>query len=275
MATENNKKYFIISLVFHLAVILLLVLGFDFAAPMVVVENTNKQDVISAVILGDTVKSKIITQAKPPAVKVEPPKPKPKEVKVEPKPVTPPEVKKDVIALKKPEKKKPMDIFGKDLLADLEKHKKQTEKKQKAKQQDLKAHFEKTLRQQAEKSMRQQLLDEDIKLNGTQSRDAQGIVNKYQALIQQAISEHWIIPPGANKKLYSMLLIRLGPGGVVLDVQITKSSGDPALDNSARAAVLKASPLPVPKDPEAFEAFRQFNLKAKPENILDDAPRIY
>jgi colicin import membrane protein len=41
------------------------------------------------------------------------------------------------------------------------------------------------------------------------------------------------------------------------------------LDRSARAAVFKASPLPVPKEPDAFEAFRQFILKVKPELISD------
>jgi colicin import membrane protein len=63
-------------------------------------------------------------------------------------------------------------------------------------------------------------------------------------------------------------MIRLAPGGEVLQVSITKTSGDPSLDSSARAAVLKASPLPVPNDPALFAAFRQFALKVKPENIL-------
>lgn len=267
MAASNTKLYFIVSTIFHLTVLLLLILGFDFAAPLVVVENTNKNDVISAVVLGDTQKSKIITPSVPkpePVISKIKDEPKPK-----PKPIEQTQVKKDVIALKVQKKKKPADIFGKDLLADLDKLKKQTEKKKKTKQKELKAHFEKTLQQQTEKSMRQQLLNEDIKLTGTESRQAQGIVNKYQALIQQAISEHWIIPSQSNKKLYSILLIRLAPGGAVLDVQITRSSGDPALDNSARAAVFKASPLPVPSDPKAFEAFREFNLKARPENIIE------
>ncbi|MCW5584401.1 MAG: cell envelope integrity protein TolA, partial [Gammaproteobacteria bacterium] len=96
-----------------------------------------------------------------------------------------------------------------------------------------------------------------------------GQVNKYKALILQAISEHWVIPTQANKHLYCELMIRVAPGGMVLEVQVTRTSGDPSLDSSARAAVLKASPLPVPSDPGVFEAFRQFVLKVKPENILD------
>lgn len=270
MDATRQRYYFFASLGLHVAILLILILGYDAASPLIVVENTNKQDVISAVVLGDTHKSKIIT---PQAVK-----PTPVEEKIEPKPtskaVAQPTPKEDVIALKPREKKKPKDIFGKDLLADLEKFKKKAEKQKKTKQQQLKQHFEKVLRQQAEQSMRQ-MLDDEIKLNGTQSRQSRGIVNKYQALIIQAVSEHWIIPPQSNKKRYALLMIRLAPSGNVLDVQVTKSSGDLALDNSARAAVLKASPLPVPRDPQAFEPFRQFTMKAKPENILDDASRVY
>ncbi len=106
-------------------------------------------------------------------------------------------------------------------------------------------------------------------MSGKLSRQSQGIVNKYKALIIQAISEHWQVPLQANRSLYSELMIRLSPEGAVLDVKITKSSGDPALDSSARSAVLKASPLPVPESKDEFEPFKQFVLKVKPENIVD------
>lgn len=279
-APQENKKYFYISIVFHIGILLILIMGFDFSSPMPVFENTNKNDVISAVILGDSAKSRILP--KQPA-----PKPVQKQVKQQPKPQPPAETKpqpveqaqvdKDAIALKKADDKKKLaqqkaleaikqrKLFAKDLLADI---KKQSDKQKKIKQKQLQSQFQKTLREQAEQSLRQQLLNEEIKLQGTQSRQSQGEVNKYKALILQAISEHWIVPTQANKKLYCELMIRIAPGGMVLDVQVTKTSGDPSLDSSARAAVLKASPLPVPSDPGAFEAFRQFVLKVKPENVL-------
>lgn len=314
MPAPQNKKYFTVSIISHILLLMLLVLGFDFATPLPVLENTNKNDVISAVVLGDTPKSNILPQqtpAPPPpspvqeivkeqplppreTVKTAPlPKPKPVQqvVKEEPKPHVEPkpkvineiQIKKDAIALKALEKKKlaelkklqekmQHELLAKDLLADMAKlnkqQKQQQEKQKKVSRKELQQQFQKTLREQAEKSLRQQLLNEEIKLQGAQSRQAQGVVNKYKALILQAISEHWLVPTQANKSLYSELMIRVAPGGVVLDVQITKSSGDPSLDSSARAAVLKASPLPVPSDPAAFTAFRQFVLKVKPENIL-------
>lgn len=283
MLSAPHKKYFIISTVAHIALLLVLVMSMEFASPMVVVENTNKHDVISAVVLGDLEKSKIIPQknfAKPkpiePALKEEPKSepPKPKEV-AKPLPAKPAPPAPDAIALKIEDKKKlaekalqeklQKDIFGKDLLADI---KKVSEKQKKQKQKELQAKFEKTLREQAEKTMRQQLLSEDIKIQGTEARMSQGVVDKYRALIIQSISEHWIVPPQVNKKLFTKLTIRLAPGGAVLEVHVSKSSGDPSLDSSARAAVLKASPLPVPKESADFEPFREFELKVKPETVI-------
>lgn len=283
MRRLTNKQSFILSITAHASLLLFFLVTLTFSSPLPVLENTNKNDVISAVILGDTKKSKMLPQIVPPKpkliAKVEP-KIKPKN-QPEPEPQVQKKIAevmpdKNTIALKLSEKKKKVELdaaekkkqqemLAKEFLSDLDNIKK---KEKKIKQVALKSQFEKTLREQAEKSLRDQLLDEEIKLKGTQSRQSQGEVNKYKALILQAISEHWIVPIQANKKLYCELMIRVAPGGMVLDVQVSKSSGDPSLDSSARAAVLKASPLPVPPDAGAFESFRQFVLKVKPENIL-------
>ncbi len=259
MSKTQSRLYLVTSILFHILVLCVFIFSFEFSAPLFVVENSNKQDVMSAVVLGDVATSKIIKPMTPP--------PKPVVKKEEPKVVEAPP-KKEAIPLKQvKEKKKPNPFLEKELLADLEKEK--LKKKKLPTPSVSKAERQKILHQQIEKTMRQSLLDEDIKLNSAQSREAQGIVNRYQALIQQAISEHWVIPPGADRKASSTLKIRLAQDGTVLDVSIVRSSGDPALDYSARAAVFKASPLPVPRDATAFATFREFQLKAKPENIVE------
>lgn len=243
----QDRKFFWVSLAFHLGVLLIFVLGLDQFSSLIVFENTNKQDVISAVVLGDTEKSRVLPKEAAPVAPA------------------PPQVKK-VIPLKKPDhKKKLADKKIKDLLKDIQMESRQ----QKLKQKKLQDQFEKMLKAQAEKTLRQQLLDEKIRLKGAQLRQAQGQVNKYKALILQAISEHWIVPVQANRNLTCELMIRTAPSGSVIDVHITKTSGDPSLDSSARAAVLKASPLPVPKNADAFQSFKQFVLKVKPENIVE------
>lgn len=278
---HHDKRFLIASFTAHALILLALIISFEFSEPMAVLENTNQQDVISAVVLGDTAKSKVLPHEQPAPTPPPPPKPV---VKDTPKPPpAPAPAAKPVVAEKELEKaialtvdkKKPVktavkklspDIFGKDLLADVAS---ETKKVKSDAQKKLADKYQKMLKAQAEQSLRDHLLDENIKLQGQLSRQAQGVVDKYKALIVQAISEKWLVPPQSNKKLASELLIRLAPGGMVLDVQITKSSGDPALDSSARAAVLKASPLPVPSDAGAFQSFRQFVLKVKPENILE------
>lgn len=273
-ASSRDKTFFIMSLAAHAALIAYFIFGLELISTRYVFENTNKTDVISAVVLGDTEKSKIVTEQSmptPPPIEPAPVKEAEAEpVKAKPKPV---EEKKEVIALKPVKKILPVkpNFFAKDLLADI---KKINDQKKKIKQSQLKKQFEKTLRKQAELSLRQQLLNEDIKLKGTQARYSSGVVNKYTALILQAIGEHWMVPAGAKKTLTTRLLIRLAPDGQVLDVQVTHSSGDPSLDRSAHAAVMKASPLPVPSKPDDFEPFRQFELNAKPENVVasDGAP---
>lgn len=250
MVLKHAQLYFVVSLVAHLGVLLIFICGYEFYSPIPVFENTNKNDVISAVVLGDSVQSKLLTQPQTALADAA------KLLAAE---------KQKLAEQKAQAEKKQREQLAKEMLADISK----LEHKQKqVKQKQLQSHFKKTLQQQTEASMRQQLLDEDVKLQAKQSREAQGQVNKFKALILQAISEHWLVPPEANKKLSCELMIRLAPGGMVLDVQVTKTSGDPALDSSARAAVLKASPLPVPADTNAFELFRHFILKVKPENIL-------
>lgn len=259
MIKQHTKKYVFISAFFHLALLLIILLKIDLFAKRFVIENTSQQDVISAVVLGDVKESKILPQ------QVIQSFPHSSLLKAPPKKIiAPPPTKIETIPLKVLDKQR--ELLAKDLLTDIEKI---TQKQKQLQQKKMRKKFEKLLHEQAEKSMRQQLLNEEIKLRGMQTRLSQGQVDRYKALILQAISEQWIIPTHSNKKLYCELIIRVAPGGMVLDVQVIKSSGDVALDYSARAAVLKASPLPVPKESAAFEPFRKFVLKVKPENIVN------
>lgn len=94
-----------------------------------------------------------------------------------------------------------------------------------------------------------------------------GEVDKYKALIVNAIGRYWILPENADSGLSSQFRIRLAPDGMVLEVTLTRSSGDPLLDRSAQTAIYKASPLPVPTDAEAFNVFRDISLTVRPEQV--------
>ena len=93
-----------------------------------------------------------------------------------------------------------------------------------------------------------------------------GEVDKYKALILNAISQQWILPQNADSSMSSQFRIRLAPNGSVLEVSLMRSSGDPILDRSAQSAIYKASPLPVPNDPSTFNLFRDISLTVRPVN---------
>lgn len=103
-------------------------------------------------------------------------------------------------------------------------------------------------------------------MNAENNARMAGEVDKYKALIIGAISRQWILPENINNGLSSQFRIRLAPNGIVLDVNLTRSSGDPILDRSAQSAIYKASPLPVPSDPAAFNVFRDISLTVRPES---------
>ena len=121
----------------------------------------------------------------------------------------------------------------------------------------------------AQEELMSKQLQSEAKTSGAQtsskqSAATQGEIDQYKALILQQIQQNWIMPQNIAD-LSCVLQIALAPGGMVLNVTLSKSSGNAALDRSAIAAVNKASPLPVPKDSAAFAAFRNFTLTVKPD----------
>lgn len=266
---QQYQKHLLFSILLHIVLLAVLVVSFEFSSTMPVVNNADK--VIEAMIIDMPPSPKKIIQKPLPEPVASPPPPKEPVKPVQTK-VAPPPKKPDAIAIPdKKQKKLQEDLLQKELLADMQKQQEKQQKK--IKQKNLQAEFEKEMKDLKAKAVKnqpvqRQMAQEQKRVASALTAQSRGVVDKYKALILQAISQHWLVPSGIDKKRVAELLIRVAPGGVVLDVQLTKSSGDDALDRSARAAVLKSSPLPVPTDPDTFEPFRQFLLKVKPENVL-------
>ncbi len=119
-----------------------------------------------------------------------------------------------------------------------------------------------------QKLLAQQLSAETNNLQKLQSQQMRGIVDKYKALILSAIGQQWLVPDGVNKQLSCIYEVHLAPGGTVLSVSLVRSSGNTALDQSAKTAIYKASPLPVPKDTNAFDNFRDIRLIVSPKQVI-------
>ena len=153
-------------------------------------------------------------------------------------------------------------------LAKIRKEAEQLKRQQIAKKKavEKKLAEEKAKKQAAEKA--KQLAEQKKQQQEKRLAQIAGEVDKYKALIIQSISRQWLIPEDVDRTLSAKFIIKLAPGGVVLDVKLTKSSGDAVLDRSAQTAIYKASPLPVPEESDVFDEFRELHLTVRPEGTL-------
>jgi len=170
-----------------------------------------------------------------------------------PKPIKPIEEKKT--------ETQTLKIKKDDTLAILQKHMQQ-EQEREAK--ELKKQmFKKT----AQQTLQQELAREKSMLPKAHfNPKAQGEIDRYKALILQAIASEWIVPEGVGDNAFCKLWVSVGPKGVILKVQLIESSGNELLDRSAKTAVLKASPLPVPGG-MLFDNFREIRLTVRPGGV--------
>jgi colicin import membrane protein len=164
-------------------------------------------------------------------------------------------------------------------LAEAKEAQKQAEQKQaEQKQAELKkAELKKTQEKLQQKLLAQQLAEESKAIKAQAAREAKqrqaaqaaanrGLLDQYRAKIVRAIQMNWH-PLQQDAQRSCQFLVYLAPGGKVTGVELVKTSGDTALDQSARLAIFKASPLPVPHEAAVFDEFRQFRIKMTPEDI--------
>ncbi len=146
------------------------------------------------------------------------------------------------------------------------KRKAEQEKKQKAAEEKKRKVAEEKKRKEEEAKKRkleeQRKAEEQLRADMEAERDATE-VELYQARIRQAVTDSWLRPIGVGDGLKCTLRIRMATGGNVIAAEVIQSSGNGAFDRSARAAVLKADPLPVPSG-KLFERFREMNFVFEP-----------
>lgn len=115
-------------------------------------------------------------------------------------------------------------------------------------------------RARLENDLRAQLANEE-RINAARgSADAAA----YRSMIQARIQRNWIRPAGAQAGIHCEVRVTQVPGGEVTGVQITRCNGDAAVRESIEAAVYRASPLPVPTNPDLFD--RNLTLTFHPDD---------
>ena len=182
--------------------------------------------------------------------------------------------KADLAAKQKAEEKKKADLAAKKKAvaerkkkADAEARKKadarkkaEAEKQRKAEQAAKEKAAAEARQREAEQAMQAQIAEEQAQAAATHA------LSQYIPYIQQKIQRNWIRPAGSPPGMSCLILVKLIPGGEVVDARVVRSSGDVLFDRSVETAVLKASHLPLPEDPAMFKYFREINFNFNPDN---------
>ncbi|MCB1597866.1 MAG: cell envelope integrity protein TolA [Gammaproteobacteria bacterium] len=112
-------------------------------------------------------------------------------------------------------------------------------------------------RRAAQAELDRQLAEEDALLAAADS----GALAEYVALIAQKVERNWVRPPSAKAGLECELSVTQIPGGQVTGVRIGNCPADDAVRRSIEAAVLRASPLPMPANQALFDRNLRFVFK--------------
>ena len=191
------------------------------------------------------------------------PKPEPKpapEPKAEPEPEPAPPPKVD-IELKQKQEKLKREQEEKQRLAE-EKRKKEEQRKKEEEQKKL-AEQQKQKEEQRKKLAEEQAKKEAAKKEqaAREAADkaakaaAAAKVSDYLSKIAAAIRRNTNIPPDLTGNPEVAYEVTLLPTGEVLNIRLIKSSGFPSYDAATERAILKSSPLPIPKDdPVLFQS---------------------
>ncbi|MBI1424388.1 MAG: cell envelope integrity protein TolA [Gammaproteobacteria bacterium] len=185
----------------------------------------------------------------------------------------------DLRAQRQAEQKKQQERIA--LEKEQEKIRKQKQaEEQRKKEQERKRQEEEQRREQAknEQALKQQLAAEAQRMKAEQAAAAQRRaalqarqteIDKYMNAIENRIYQNWIMPPSTNSGLVCELQVQLIPGGEVINIELSKSSGDPVYDQSVIAAVKAASPLPVPSaESGLFDEFRTLTLPVRADKKM-------
>lgn len=118
---------------------------------------------------------------------------------------------------------------------------------------------------EAEASQLEAAFQQRLAKAGRELRVARLILDN-QERIRTRIHGYLRLPPKLSGNPEAVFRVLLLPNGEVLRADLLRGSGQDAYDREVERAILKASPLPLPKDREAAAAFRDgLILKFRPQ----------
>ena len=82
---------------------------------------------------------------------------------------------------------------------------------------------------------------------------------EYAPLIRRKVTNNWIRET-ATPDLETSVIVEIDRSGAVLSVTLTEPSGSREFDRSVSLAIRKASPLPIPDNPDYYDYLRKFRF---------------
>ena len=227
ISDHSYKRSFIFALILHLMLFLFLFVKFSHSVKPVGFNLSN--NIINATAISEQdfnrqMKKRVVKRS--PVAKL-------KKVAV-----------KKTMTLKKSKTKLSLAL-KKNMLKEREKElallKKERSKRQKELDKQKERELQKTLHEQLVLEKDQLKVDSDQVYNNMMS----GVRDEHLALIKHHINSNWNKPSRLNPDEFCRVLIEIAPGGIVIEVKIIAGNGNELLNRSAKAAVLKSSPLPM------------------------------
>lgn len=123
-------------------------------------------------------------------------------------------------------------------------------------------------REEQERKLQEQMLAEQMaaemaERDKARSAQVQTEVSKYMGLISQTIERNMLLDRSTMEGKTCRLNISLAQSGFVTNVRIIE--GDPVVCQAAQKAAYKAGTLPMSKNPDVYNEFRNFNLLSAPK----------
>lgn len=209
--------------------------------------------------------------ASEPAPEPEPPPPeppRPEPVKEVPQPQPAPKAPDIALEKKKEEEARLKALKEKQLAEDKaraeEKARVEAEAARKAREKQLAEQKKRELLRQMEEDDFRARMDEEATLASQAAAKAAeakrrgevaDIVAQYGAMISAKVRGNTRLPDNLSGNPEVRVRVSLLPTGQVKDVQVTRSSGNPAYDDAVVRGIEKSSPLPLPEDRDARANF--------------------
>ena len=103
--------------------------------------------------------------------------------------------------------------------------------------------------------------EEQARIQAARAARLQTLLQQYIMQIDRAVESNWLRPATTSEEQSCEVIVTQTMSGDVIDVQLQSCTSDNAFQRSVERAVRKASPLPLPPDPELFDRKIQFTFK--------------